>query len=111
MWFYRQMLRISWTERVSNAEVLRRMKVDCLLMRTIKERQCRIVGHPLRENKGIERHILENETDGRRARGRQRLRMLDWMCRAMGVDSTIGLREQAMDQSLWRTLTMISSMV
>ena len=109
MWFYRRMLRISWTERVSNTDVLRRMGVERLLMRTIKERQCRFIGHLLRETEGVERHILENEADGRRARGRQRTKMLDWMRKEMGVRSNIELQEKAMDRGAWRRLCKISS--
>ena len=48
------------------------------LLTTIKRRQWRFIGQELRGG-GIERNILEADMAGNRARGRQRLKMLDWM--------------------------------
>lgn len=78
MWFYRRMLSICRTGRVSNVEALRSMQTDRLLMERIMERimerRCRFVGHILRANGGIERHIMETEMDGKKAaRGRQQM--------------------------------------
>ena len=39
----------------------------------------------LREDDGVERHIIETERDGKRARERQRIAMLDWMRRRANV--------------------------
>ncbi len=39
VWFYRRMLKIPWTERVTNEEVLRRMQTDRTLMNTIIDDQ------------------------------------------------------------------------
>ena len=48
------------------------------LLTTIKRRQWRFIGQELRGG-SIERNILEADMAGNRARGRQRLKMLDWM--------------------------------
>ena len=75
VWFFRRLLRISWTEKKSNLEVLSAAGVQCTLMNTIRQRQIRAV---------IRRHSLEKlvatrkvPVKGRRARRRQRLKYLD----------------------------------
>ena len=79
MWFWRRMMRISWTDKLNNEAVLEKEGVERQLLSTIRKRQRKFVGHELRREGGIEKNILEAEMGGKRARGRQRLKMLDWM--------------------------------
>jgi len=79
MWFWRKMMRISWTEKLTNEVVLEKVGSERQLLTTIRRRQWRFVGHELRREGGIEKNILEAEMTGKRARGRQRLKMLDWI--------------------------------
>lgn len=51
MWIWRKVLRIPWTDRVTNEEVLRRMNTTRQLMVTIKRRKTSYLGHILRNNK------------------------------------------------------------
>lgn len=44
MWIYRSLLKIPWTDRVTNKEILRRMHLDRLLFKTIKKSKNRISG-------------------------------------------------------------------
>ena len=68
MWFYRRMLRVSWKEMVTNEEILNRMRTKRLLVDTIRGRQWKLIGHVLREEDEIERHIIETRMEGERAR-------------------------------------------
>ena len=77
IWSYRKMLRLSWEQKVTNEVVLEKMKVNRELLNIITARQWSFVGSLLRENDGMERHIVETEMVGKRARGRQRMRMFD----------------------------------
>ena len=45
MWIYRRLLKTSWTERVTNAEVLRRLGKNRELLLTIKHRKTSYLGH------------------------------------------------------------------
>ena len=45
MWFIRRMLRISWTEKKPNVNVLREGNVQRLLLKTIRKRQMEFLGH------------------------------------------------------------------
>ena len=49
MWFYRHMLRISWTEHKSNEEVLRMAGAERTLLKNIRKRQLEFLGHILRK--------------------------------------------------------------
>lgn len=57
MWFYRQKLRISWTENVNSEEVLRRMGTKGRVIFRIKKRQAKFLGHMMRKD------VIENITD------------------------------------------------
>uniref|UniRef100_A0A8D8LEC4 Reverse transcriptase domain-containing protein n=1 Tax=Cacopsylla melanoneura TaxID=428564 RepID=A0A8D8LEC4_9HEMI len=73
MWCYRRMLRIPWTKRVTNVEVLRRMNKNMELEHTIKKRKLEYLGHILRGTKyKMLNLILEGRIEGRRSRGRRR---------------------------------------
>ena len=45
MWFIRRMLRISWTEKKPNVNVLREGNVQRSLLKTIRKRQMEFLGH------------------------------------------------------------------
>lgn len=64
MWFYKKMLRIFWVQRVTNVEVLKKMKAKRQLTATIREREL-----ALKEDDGMECYIIETELLGNRARG------------------------------------------
>ena len=49
MWFLRRMLRISYKDRVTNDEVLRRANVDRTLMKDIVKRQIDFFGHVIKK--------------------------------------------------------------
>ena len=61
------------------------MRTKRLLVDTIRSRQLKFIGHVLREEDGIERHIIETPMEGKTARGRQRIAFLDWMRKRANV--------------------------
>jgi len=79
MWFWRKMMRISWTEKLTNEVLFEKVDTERQLSTTTRRRQWRFVGHELRREREIEKNILEVEMAGTRTRGRQRLKMLDWI--------------------------------
>ena len=76
MWFYRRMLRVSYTAHETNISVLQRMGQERQLLRTIKERQTRFTGHIIRKGQ-LEDLILAGKVQGKKARGGQRLLFLN----------------------------------
>ena len=84
MWFLRRMLRISWTDRITNKVVLGRAGTSRQLIKTIIIRQIRFLGHVMRKEL-LEYLALTGKIEGRRSRGRQRLTYLRWLQRATGI--------------------------
>ena len=75
MWFLRKMLKILWTDKVSNERGLAIANVKRKLLQTIKNRKMTFLGHVMRR-KSIENLLLTGKVGGKRARGRQRMTYL-----------------------------------
>ena len=73
MWTYRRMLSISWTQKVTNAEVLRRVGQNRKLMQTIKTRKVAYLGHVFRhERYDLLQLIIMGKIAGKRGVGRRK---------------------------------------
>ena len=71
------MWRISWTDRIRNEEVLRRLGKERELIKTIKKRKLEYLGHIMRGEKyRLLRLILEGKVKGKRSVGRRRVSWL-----------------------------------
>uniref|UniRef100_A0A8D8SMX4 Craniofacial development protein 2 n=1 Tax=Cacopsylla melanoneura TaxID=428564 RepID=A0A8D8SMX4_9HEMI len=63
MWLYRRILRIPWTAKVTNKDVLRRMKKEMEVLNTVKVRKLQYLGHIMRnENRYF---LLQNSIQGK----------------------------------------------
>lgn len=76
MWFLRRILKISWTEKKSNKDVMELAGYERSLIRTIRKRQLKFLGHISRKDE-IEKQMLSGKIEGRRSRGRQRTTYID----------------------------------
>ena len=78
MWLYRRVLRIPWTDRVTNAEVLRRMGKEKEVMKTVKTRKLLYLGHVMRNESRyvLLQKILQGKVCGARGVGRRRISWL-----------------------------------
>ena len=107
LWFLRKMMRIPWTEKVSNDRVLERAAVDRELLCGIRIKQMRFLGHVLRKD-GMECVVLTGKIEGKRSRGRRRVSWLrnlkDWL-ETRGVNyQEIELLRKAKNRELWHTM-------
>jgi hypothetical protein len=102
MWRWR-IMEISWTDRVRNKEVLRRVKEERNILHTIKRRKTKWIGHILRSN-CLLKHVIEGKLEGRiemtGRRGRRRKQLLDDLKEKKRY---LKLKEEALDRTLWRT--------
>lgn len=74
MWTYRRLLKISWTDRITNEEVLNMMQKERELLNIIKKRKTSYLGHIVRNEKyNILQLILEGKIEGKRGIGRKQL--------------------------------------
>ena len=67
---YRKILRIPWTDRVTNGKVLEKVKMNSTtVQQEIRKLKVRYFGH-IKRHESLEKHILEAKAAGRRGRGR-----------------------------------------
>ena len=76
MWCFRRMLKISYLDRVTNEEVLRRAGEKRRLCNNILKSQATFFGHVMRRGK-IEHLVTSGKIHGKRSRGRQREKITD----------------------------------
>ena len=76
MWCFRKMGAISYKDRVTNENVLKKLKTERKLLKTIKQRKLRYFGHVKRQN-GFLKQTLEGKIQGTRPRGRPRTTWVD----------------------------------
>ena len=101
MWVWRRMEKISWTERVRNEEVLRRVGEERTLINTIWRRKARWTGHVIR-SEGLLRTVIEGRAEGKRPRGRKRMMMLDDIKQGQTYHA---MKRAALNREGWRRLT------
>ena len=102
MWLLRRMLRISWVERVTNEQVLQRAEAEREIMKSIRQRQMRFLGHAMRQEE-MENLCLTGKVEGRRGRGRPRTKFLDSLAKCVGGTNTpAGLLRMTADRVEWR---------
>src|SRR5579872_6311482 len=65
MWFYRNILRITYTRHITNEEVLNKMAITRIILNTVRNRQMSFFGHVMR-NKEIENIIISGKIEGKR---------------------------------------------
>ena len=70
------MLKISWTTKTTNDEVLKRMNPKVRLTETIKQKKLKYFGHVCRHDT-LQNRLLNGSTTGRRRRGRPREKYVD----------------------------------
>ena len=77
MWCYRRILRISWVDRVTNDEVLRRLHREREVLQIVKRRKLEYFGHFLRGPKyELLKTIIQGHIEGKRRIGRKNLSWL-----------------------------------
>ena len=74
MWVYRRVLKISWTDKITSEEVLRRMGTGRQIVRQFKTRKLQYLGHIIRHRgpNTSQIQLIEGKIEGRRSRGRPR---------------------------------------
>ena len=103
MWFIRRMLRIPWTARRTNDEVMQMADTSRKLITTIRQRQLRYLGHVLRGS-NLEKDCLMGTIEGTRARGRQRLKFMDGIKTLIGGSDMGEIIRLAEDREEWRSI-------
>lgn len=105
MWVYRRILKIPWTARETNEEILRRMGRERELLSTIKRRKTAYLGHVMRnERYHLLQLIIEGKIEGRRGLGRKRMSWLRNVKHWTGIRTTGELIHATGERERWSEL-------
>ena len=107
IWFLSRMMRIPWTDKLTNEEVLQRAGVSRKLIGEIRTRQMRFLGHVIRKD-GLENLALTGKIEGKRGRGKTRMLWMTslnaWIVERGIRHHEVELIKKARNRELWHAM-------
>ena len=101
LWCWRRLLRVPWTTRRSNQSILKESSPEYSLEVLMLKLKLQYFGHLIQRTDSFEKTLMLGKIEGRRRRGRQRMRWLDGITGSRDMNLS-KFQERVKDREAWQ---------